>query len=104
MKTIHQKLQEFYKRDNLPSPYNSKLEQLQEVHLDTVSRSYELAQEADKKIKALMECKSCSCGDKGYFVSENLYNHEPELIQCEFCYTNPNSRFNVIKKIKAGKL
>ena len=43
------------------------------------------------------EMKDCpNCPNQGWIADENMYTGEPEQIQCEFCYTEPNSTFNVL--------
>lgn len=38
------------------------------------------------------------CGDIGWYADYNWYTGEPEQVQCEFCYTESNSVFNIRKK------
>lgn len=34
------------------------------------------------------------CPNQGWFVDSDPHTGEPVQVQCEFCYTNPNSVFN----------
>jgi len=52
----------------------------------------------------LQKAASCPCGDVGYIVRYNTYNGDPEQEQCEFCYTEPNSRYTVIHETPAQSL
>lgn len=46
-----------------------------------------------------MNYKNCpNCENVGFFIVGDQYNLEQE--QCQFCYTEPNSVFNVIKELQ----
>lgn len=40
------------------------------------------------------------CPNEGFYV-ETDYNGDPEQIQCEWCYTEPKSKFNIPKNISS---
>jgi hypothetical protein len=41
-----------------------------------------------------MNGKQCpNCDNRGYFIGG--YYQEPEAVKCEFCYTVPDSIFNI---------
>jgi hypothetical protein len=50
--------------------------------------------EQDRKTEIGMRCPNATCGDTGTIaVGSNAEGWEPE--QCEFCYTEPLSVFNI---------
>jgi hypothetical protein len=45
------------------------------------------------------ELKACpNCNNVGWYVMADT-NGEPEQVQCQFCYTEPNSVFNVVNAL-----
>ena len=36
-----------------------------------------------------------NCDNEGWYIVANSYTGEPEQQQCEFCYMNENSVFNL---------
>ena len=55
---------------------------------------------AEERAKAekLATCIPCPCGDVGYYVVPDRNTGEPEQEQCQFCDTNPDSRFKALKE------
>jgi hypothetical protein len=48
----------------------------------------------------MSELKACpNCNNVGWYVVENVNTGEPEQEQCRFCYTEPNSVFNVVNAL-----
>jgi hypothetical protein len=45
--------------------------------------------------EAVQAIRCPCCADDGYYVQPNLNTGDPEQVQCEFCYTTPNSVFNI---------
>lgn len=46
------------------------------------------------------EYKNCPhCENVGWYADANPHTGEPEQVQCEFCYTEENSIFNVIQSL-----
>lgn len=41
--------------------------------------------------ETILSCPNCP--DQGWWVDYNTYAGEPEQVQCEFCYCEPNSKF-----------
>lgn len=49
-----------------------------------------------------MEYKNCpNCENIGWYVDVNPYTGEPDQTQCEFCYREEKSIFNVIEQLQA---
>lgn len=46
----------------------------------------------------LIHCPNPLCNDEGWYPDYDR-NGEAEQVQCEFCYTNPNSYFNALRHI-----
>ena len=46
----------------------------------------------------LKPCQNPYCGNDGYYP-EQVSEDEWEQVQCEFCYTEPNSVFNVVSAL-----
>ena len=48
--------------------------------------------------------EDCDCGNVGWYADccHNEFDQWQEQVQCEFCYTNPNSVFNQQQLINAG--
>ena len=62
---------------------------------------YELEQqlkERDALLDEVLKAKSCPCGNVGFDVIRDCAG-DPEQAQCEFCYCEENSMFNVLTKI-----
>lgn len=49
----------------------------------------------------LIHCLNPLCNDDGWYPDYD-HNGEAEQVQCEFCYTNPNSYFNALQQMRAG--
>lgn len=49
----------------------------------------------------LEDCPSCD--NVGWYGVSDWYTGELEQEQCEFCYTNPNSIFNHLEKVRKLK-
>lgn len=47
-------------------------------------------------MSTVQSCPDPLCGDRGFSVHPDN-DGEPEQVQCEFCYTNPQSLFNLRK-------
>lgn len=45
------------------------------------------------------------CLDQGFWINQNEHTGDPEQVQCEWCATNPNSRFQkeIVWRKAAGK-
>jgi len=57
--------------------------------------------EKDRQIRELLDAKDCSnCPNQGWWQGVNRNTGEPEQVQCEYCYTDPNSVFNVRNRIR----
>ena len=39
----------------------------------------------------LLDCPNCP--NQGWYVQGNVYNGEAEQVQCEFCWTHPQSKY-----------
>lgn len=88
--------------------YNATLSEVGNFIADMLGVSYEKlcvgdmmfrrdALTAEKEMsRRLAEAKSCNCGDVGFFIYVPYSDAEPKQEQCEFCYTDPNSRFNAL--------
>ena len=46
-----------------------------------------------------IDCPHAGCANQGFIVVTGKWDGEPEQAQCEFCYTNPKSRFNYNRRI-----
>ena len=45
--------------------------------------------------------KSCpDCNNDGFYIVPDK-DGEPEQVQCQFCYTEPDSVFNVVEKLRS---
>jgi hypothetical protein len=44
------------------------------------------------KSNSLLDCPHCP--DQGWWVDADKWTGEPVQVQCEFCWTNPRSKFN----------
>lgn len=42
-----------------------------------------------------------ACPNQGWYAEEDRYTGEPIQVQCEFCETEPNSVFNVVRRLKS---
>ena len=72
--------------------------------LSSIIDALKLARRLERQRDALMEALSCpNCPNQGWYEVRNRNTGEPEQEQCEFCYTTPNSYFNVKASIKSGK-
>jgi hypothetical protein len=50
-------------------------------------------------MEGMSELKACpNCNNVGYYVVEDI-NGEAEQVQCQFCYTEPNSVFNAVNAL-----
>jgi hypothetical protein len=48
------------------------------------------------------DIKACpNCDNVGWYVVQNVHTGEPEQQQCRFCYTEPDSVFNVVAALRA---
>ena len=50
----------------------------------------------------VVDCNTPNCGNKGWYCVAGFHG-EPYQEQCEFCYTVPNSRFNVNNLLRAAQ-
>ena len=60
---------------------------------------------ADKMLMALDNielCPNANCGNIGFYSVGQGNPENPNQKQCEFCYTNPNSKFNF--RVKLGEV
>jgi len=49
----------------------------------------------EKINRLVMDTEECpNCDNTGHYAGGGDEDGFPEEIQCEFCYTNPNSKFN----------
>jgi hypothetical protein len=70
--------------------------------MDNVVEAFSLKKILSAECDAKPEMVNCPyCDDVGYTVEPDRHG-EPEQMQCEFCYTVPNSVFNVT--INVGRL
>jgi hypothetical protein len=53
-----------------------------------------------ERLDAAQRCPNCN--DVGWYVVTNRSTGEAEQEQCEFCYTVPDSLFNVHEEVKAA--
>lgn len=53
----------------------------------------ELIREADRIEKEGLNCSYCP--NIGWYADRDKYTGEPVQVQCEFCHTEPNSKFNL---------
>jgi len=54
-----------------------------------------------EKVREIVnQAENCpNCENVGWYARPDRHIGEPEQIQCEFCYTNPKSKFNVLQLI-----
>lgn len=77
-----------------------------EAEIDTKIKNelYYKGKRLEEAADKILNARPCRCGDVGYFVvMNNTYDYhggEPEQEQCEFCYTDPDSRFKAIEDYK----
>lgn len=45
-----------------------------------------------------------NCPDQGWYAEADPRSGDPVQVQCEFCYTLPDSMFNVHQRVKAALL
>lgn len=57
---------------------------------------------ADTVVVPVRDCNTPDCNNKGWYCVTGFCG-EPYQEQCEFCYTVPNSRFNVNELVRAAK-
>ena len=67
-------------------------------------------EEAQAQVRVLTEMldlrkEGCpNCDDVGWYTDYSHHTGEPEQVQCEFCYTNPLSVFNVGKALSSSPI
>ena len=64
----------------------------------TKKELYAYAEAIITKYKNANKCPNPNCNNDGYTIDCD-FNGDPQQIQCEFCYTKPNSKFNTEREL-----
>lgn len=69
--------------------------------LEIIRALIALVQKGGEVVVPVQDCPDCD--NVGYTVQQDPRTGDPELCQCKFCYTTPNSRFNVEAMLEVAK-